>query len=409
MSRPVITISINGAAAVDVASIACQVGARTRYNQAADELSLTFPRAVAQALPLAYDDSVAFAVDGDPYFSGKVGQAQVSMGETGGTVSFTVHGPWKLLERWPALRVFSTNAPAITNTVGHAADWTPKWTLFSYPSFVGLAPTGYAVIQALYGPEYLTRAAPHFESGLIPSGIVPPAAVEITGSSVAAAIIQALRGSPDVSIYFDYSVSPPEMKFGRFVAWGSETSYAFSRAGTPWTLSTGTHDFSETAVALTLGAAGDAKSYNLAAARELNPPVLALRTEFSGTNATQWEPAATLANAPDALWIMNTKGVAGAGTAAALYDSRGGLRTDGEIVLQGDRPNFALHPGSLLTLTGDDAATGAGAGAAAWVQAVTDDLSTGETRLRLGFPNWLGEGDRLGNWLWCRRVGLSAN
>jgi hypothetical protein len=404
MSRPVITISINSGTAVVVESIGCQVGSRTRSNQAADELSLTFARARGDAFIIDYGDDVKIWVDGDPYFAGKAGQPMASQNGGGGAAKVAVYGPWKLLERWPAIRVYSTNAPAITNTVAHAADWTPRWTLFSYPSFAGLAPAGYAVIQALYGPEYLTRAAPHFVSGLIPYGVLPPAAVEVNGSSVAAAVIQALRGCPDVAVFFDYSVSPPVLKFSRMVAWGTEPSYAFDRTPTPWGLSTATHDFSETPVALDLA---DVVSYDLGPARELNPPVLALRTE-AGSVSTQWEPTAGLANAPDVLWVMNTQGTPAAGTAAALYDSRGGLRTQGEFVLTGDRPDMSIHPGQTWDLTGDDPATGAADGAVAWTQQVVDNLATGETRVRLGFPRWLGEGDRLGNWHWCRKVGFSA-
>jgi hypothetical protein len=404
MSRPIITISINDATPVAVESIGCQVGARTRYNQAADTLPLTFPRTPGQAFPIAYNDDVKISLDGTPYFAGKAGQPRARQAAEKGSASVTVFGPWKLLDRWPALRVATTNSPAITDVVANASQWTPRWTLFSYPSFSGLAPAGYAVIQLLYGPEYLTRSAPHFVSGLIPFGVLPSAAVEINGSTVAAAMQMALRQCPDVAVYFDYSTSPPTMKFVRMTDWGSEPSYAFTRVGTPWSLATGTHDFYEAPTALSLA---DVSEYDLAPAHELNPPVLALRTEAGGGSSTQWEPAASLANAPDVLWILNTLGTPASGTAANLYNSRGGLRTDGEFVLRGDRPDLTIHPGQLWTLSGDDAATGVADGAVAWTQSVTDNLATGETRVSLGFPRWLGEGDRLGNWFWCRKVGFS--
>lgn len=404
MSRPEITISINSATAVNVESLGCQVGPRTRSNQAADVLPLTFPRRGATASPLAYDDKVQVWVDGGAYFTGRAGQPGFSMTGSSGAVTVPVFGPWKILERWPAIRVYSTNAPAVTNTVAHASDWTPRWQMFSYPAFAGLAPTGYAVLQLLFGPEYVSRAAPHFVTGAMPAGVVPPAAVEINGSSVAAGIIQALRSSPDVALWWDYSVSPPALKFTRMVAWGAETSYAFNRVTSPWGVTVGSQNFGQTPTALTLA---DAVSYDLTPAHELNPSVLALRTE-AGSVATQWHPTTELANAPDALWVLNTQGVAGGGTAAALFASRGGLRVDGEFTLVGDRPDLTIHPGKTWSLTGDDAATGAADGAVAWTQQVVDNLATGETRVRLGFPRWLGEGDRLGNWHWCRKVGLSA-
>lgn len=405
------TLSINGAAEVTAESIGARLKTRQRFTQQADVLSLEIPRGLGGG-PVAIQpgDRVRVLLDDVPFFSGRMPYSSGVLAAANQSVSLQIRGPWYELERWTRLTRLTPPtstyvAPSLTQTLADTAFDSSRFKLFANNVGGAVYFVGYSMLLAIYAMEWLTQSDPHFVSGTIPAGIVPPATEWMENANVAQVLQRCMYWMPELCSYFDYSTEVPTLHFTRTIDTGTMPGFAVDHVGTPWGVDYITDVGYESPVTLALGAP-PLQSFTPTLRPDMIPSCVQVRTEdgSGGALGISRYPTAVSPNSPDARWIRRTDATPPAGMAQYLYEAMSALQVDGQLVISAGAPYADARPGRVWEITGDDDLTGNADGARVVTQSVTDDLYTGVTTCAVGYPRHLQAGELISITRWCRFI-----
>ncbi|MES2597172.1 MAG: hypothetical protein V4662_17630 [Verrucomicrobiota bacterium] len=434
------SISINGADAVDCASLGWSFETRSLRNCAPDVATLRRVREAGEAIDIAPDSKVVLFVDGVRTFTGTAQPAQFSIAENGERVTVQIFGPWWHLMAVTFCRadfhdeggIYNQLPPIEGDTfvvgsgsgegtqiwdgsgwVSGGAGTTYKWArvqnlsatppevdiafftgarglLFdpNWPLFPDVYRSVYDEVSELltYMLEVHTRLgleAPfqvdlgQLETDL--GAVATPRFRTFLDQKVATVLTTMLAIKPDASVFFDYSTEIPTL---RIRVASIETTVDLAKGVAPLQRITATPR------------------------PDLQPAGIIVRWEYDEDLPYSWRgyrrprfldkfPLDVLPHEP---WVLThtIDAVAGIGSfqpqlAESIYNSIGILRVTGSMSLTFDNPAeaAAIRPGLCYRLAGDAALDDA--------QLLTQDstwnLTTGQVDASLGYPRALALDD----------------
>lgn len=404
------TISINGAAAVSLESLALGLQSLELSNMQTDQVTLAWTRdGLDEICPLAELDDVEVYLNGGRIFVGRVRLGAV---RRDGCMVY-VRGPWSHLDEFIAhektsggvglLRVGDTVTQSVGDgfavwngatwvvvdgdiewTVGYATVYDPgnpnvgtlnvnryctsRFWLFTQETLPHLSLQGQVTKLLLYIDHIAD--VPMFDVGAIDLGaLIGPKARTVQDISVAEAMRQTLAAKPDAAVWWDYGGSGlPEIRM------------RVASAETPLVLTIGEQVLTD---------------YDLTPVEDLKVAGVVIRVELEASESTgrgrpysmEAYPAGATASYERRVMVqtITEEGSPGAGLAQALYDSLNVDRVRGSLTILDPDWSLGLRPGMVITLEGDAMLEGY----EVWVQSVRWSPETGLASLTVGYPDHL--------------------
>lgn len=401
------TISINGAAAVDIQSLRGRVASRRQINQGAGSCRLEFVRRLGETPPVAFDDLVRIWMDGAGYFYGQATAPAFRNDGGSGLYSVEIRDPWGRLDELNFCRGYGPDDGSPTGdfdvgfVVPYVSEVVTSTTIGGYLStrtILGrsglLSWTDFLTFDEqmteimTYGSSRLTKsggATFGLPSGWLgfsgPAVVLPEEIANLKTSEVATKL---LRWAPDAATWFDYAglteAGHPSFYLGKM-------STATPRV-------------------IPIGGRGGARVQEIRVRDDMRVAGVVLRFENTDGSSTPYRiynwwtplmqqyPAGTQANNPRVFaqaLNLPTDYLVPANLAELLYNALSARVVEGTLTLVGRDLDLSLRPGLAVELSGDDAAWPAGA--RLYVQEVTDDPANGTQTLRCGYPGHLGVTD----------------
>ncbi len=409
------TLSINGAAPVDVKSIGGRVMSRRQLNQKSGSLRLEFTRRLGQpAPPIVFGDIVRVWLNGRGYFAGTAGAP--TWRDDGGAGSFGIdlHDPWQGFEQLQFVRGYGPIDgtpsgdfdPGYVNTHGTLVTQALMKSFLSSRTMLGMTGVykGFSPVtdnlltlgeQALEvvrlaksrlaktgGLSFVFDSAQ--EAALAALGELTTMPEEISNMSCAAVLTKVLRWYPDAAVWWDYSTvtTPAALPTLRITVMSSATPET-------WTIGRGGLVARELTVRDDMRPAGVVMRFESPASTDL----WRIYNWFPELPGLAW-PATAQANNPRVLaqvMPVPTDWPVTPSLAQEVYDRLAVRVVEGTLTRTSADLRADMAPGLVVELAGD--APSWPAGGRMYVQDVTDSPASGTQTVRCGYPGHLGVTD----------------